>query len=104
MLLQNPDSQNIELPEGDICLKINLPENPTTGYRWAILASPDNLIEGSHSYTCSDKRIPPAPGSGGSRLFEFWATDKVDGLLVLSYERSWEKDKNVDVRQYHIKT
>jgi inhibitor of cysteine peptidase len=66
---------------------LDLPENPTTGYRWQIVQLPDSLE------VVSDDFDPPAsmaPGAGGRHRFVFAARSSGRGTTVLKLVRPWE--------------
>jgi inhibitor of cysteine peptidase len=69
-------------------LKLRLPENPTTGYRWQLLAS------GSPTLQLTEQSFAPSTasvGAGGMRSWVFRA--ELEGItrLELEQRRSWER-------------
>ncbi len=77
-------------------LQLALPENPTTGYRWAI----DQIDSSVLSPTGSN--YAPAPtsalGAGGQRTFTFQAVKAGNSPVQLKLWRQWEGDKSVAQR------
>jgi predicted secreted protein len=72
---------------------IRIPENPTTGYRWAPGAIPD-LLE-----LTSSEFIPPAqlkPGAGGERVVVLRATRPGSGQAEFVLARPWESGEPAD--------
>jgi len=65
---------------------LSLPENPTTGFRWAFESN-----GGPACALVSDAYVPSAgpPGAGGFHRWEFEATRDGHADLRLSYRRSW---------------
>jgi inhibitor of cysteine peptidase len=90
----NDDGRTIELRVGETA-RIRLPENATTGYRWAPESYDAELVELS----------PPEPdypskavGSGGEVLFTVKARKPGETELVLKNWREWEGDASVTGR------
>jgi inhibitor of cysteine peptidase len=75
---------------------IELPENPTTGFRWSLRSKLEPVL------TCkSDTFQRPAearPGAGGSRRFEFTASARGEASILLWNWREWEGDGSVEKR------
>ncbi|WP_416974233.1 protease inhibitor I42 family protein [Streptomyces sp. 4F14] len=73
-------------------LVVELPENPTTGFRWEVRG-----IEGLE-LTGDDYTPAPAPaptglvGAGGTRVLRLRAREAGEGRLELVYRRSWEAE------------
>jgi inhibitor of cysteine peptidase len=63
---------------------LGLPENPTTGYRWAVV-SLGKLTPGGDTYQ-PDSALP---GASGIRTFDWTAVPGVH-LLALVLRREWE--------------
>jgi inhibitor of cysteine peptidase len=87
---KNYDGRTIKMGVGDT-VKLALAENPTTGYRWEILAKPEPAC-----VTVGDAYVAnPAMntiGGGGAHEWEFRGVKKGTGTLRLGYRRPWEKD------------
>jgi len=72
-------------------LVITLPENPTTGYRWAVQLSGDILqIKEPPVYLS----VGEAVGSGGTRMFSFAANGAGDSELTFKLHRPWERESS----------
>jgi inhibitor of cysteine peptidase len=70
-------------------VSIALPENPMSGYRWAVeLASPE-LSPTADAYRPDAES---ETGGGGIRTFSFAATAAGSARIVLRSARSWEAD------------
>ena len=75
----------VRLHIGDTIV-VELPENPTTGFRWQ--GSPDSQLVPS-----ADQFVPSrdaAPGGGGIRTLRFGVVAAGDGRLKLQLRREWE--------------
>jgi inhibitor of cysteine peptidase len=87
---KNYDGRTTRLGVGDT-VKLSLAENPTTGYRWEILAKAEPAcVVVSDAYVAN-----PAMnqiGGGGAHEWEIRAVKKGTGTLKLGYRRPWEKD------------
>jgi predicted secreted protein len=84
------DGREVELGVGDV-VKLNLAENPTTGYRWAFTAQPEPACK-IVSDTFESGR--DAPGAGGTHRWQFQAVSSGTGSVELQYRRAWEKDSS----------
>ena len=84
--MYNEETQEIEVSVGEV-FEVQFMENPTTGYQWKIVncGKLELLLD---SYTCTDTRKPPAPGSGGVHRWQFKADS--DETLTMVYKRAWE--------------
>jgi inhibitor of cysteine peptidase len=79
-------------------VEISLPENATTGYRWAI----DHYDQDSIAFVSTDPHYPLGPpGSGGTIVFVFRAIRTGSGIIALKQWRSWEGDSSV-IHRYHL--
>lgn len=83
--------QQIELAVNQELI-INLPSNPTTGYRWSIAKQPDFLkVIEADNYQQDTKIDKKMLGVGGQSLWIFKAEQVGIGELNLIYHRPWEK-------------
>ena len=72
---------------GDMII-INLPETPSTGYRWSLSSEVKPVLElQKDDFLASGS----APGAFGSRTLQFRTTQAGDVDLELEKRRSWEK-------------
>jgi inhibitor of cysteine peptidase len=79
------DTQTITIKNGE-SFKIQLNENPTTGYSWTINVTPGLTI-------VSDQYIAPSDGlmgAGGQHEWQIKATGTGDKQLTGTYKRAWE--------------
>lgn len=76
--------------------KVQLAENPTTGFLWTVLESSSPNIELLRKEFFPPKN-PNAIGAGGIRVFVFKTTKPGHAVLYLGLKRPWEKeDKYAD--------
>jgi inhibitor of cysteine peptidase len=80
-------------------IAIELAENPTTGYTWAIARIDANLIELQNS----EFTLPPnaSVGSGGERSFTFKTKATGTARLELKEWRHWEGDRSI-IRRFNV--
>lgn len=93
-LTETDNDRTIDIAVGDT-VRISLPENATTGYRWAIDRVDDDVIEavGSDPHYAEN-----AVGSGGDVVFAFKGRKSGSGEIVLKYWRHFEGDASVQKR------
>lgn len=98
ILTQQDNGMTLNLKVGDR-FSIQLPENPTTGFQWAINPNQDGLLTlQKTSY------IPASPqliGSGGQKIWEFKVKKAGKTNLSLKYWRPWEGDSSI-VDRYSV--
>ncbi len=84
----------VELAVGDDAV-LELPENPTTGYRWAFEISDSAIasVDGSQFRPRSSQM-----GSGGDRLFKITALAPGSTEITLKRWRAWEGEGSVERR------
>ncbi len=91
-LTQADKGKSITVHVGDEVI-INLTENPTTGYRWAIDKTDDTIL------TSQSSTFSPTPsgaiGSGGTRTFTFTAKHPGTAHLQLKLLRPWLGDSSI---------
>lgn len=78
---------------------IELPENPTTGFRWSLRSKVEPVLT-----TESDSFERPAearPGAGGSRRFAFAASAPGEASILLWNWREWEGEGSV-AKRYQV--
>jgi inhibitor of cysteine peptidase len=93
-LTEADHDRTVDIAAGDT-VRISLPENATTGYRWAIDRVDDEIIEavGSEPHYAGN-----AVGSGGEVTFIFKGRKSGSGEIVLKYWRHFEGDASVQKR------
>jgi inhibitor of cysteine peptidase len=77
---------------------LRLPENPSTGYRWAVDAADSHLVEVTQSEYAPASN---APGAGGEAQWTIKAKAPGSTTVTLKRWRSWEGDKSV-VERYSV--
>ena len=94
-LTQEDNGKTIEIKTGD-SLVVNLDENPTTGYRWAVERGSEDLLNPSGSEFIQN---PDAKtGAGGTRVFTFQALKPGKTSLNIKHWRAWQGDSSVTHR------
>ncbi len=91
-LSEKDDGRSVDLKVGDD-LEVTLPENATTGYRWAV-----DHIDGPVVNLVSTRPHDPsggAVGSGGLVSFVFRGEKPATGAIALKQWRPWEGDSSV---------
>lgn len=80
---------------GDVVV-VRLPESPTTGFRWAIVGGPDDVLR------LRDDRFELAGGGGigggGTRIFRLAANRGGTAGVELKLWQEWEGEKSVTDR------
>jgi inhibitor of cysteine peptidase len=74
-------------------IHIQLPENPTTGFRWAVDSVTDTFIEPQSSTYVQGQSV--GVGGGGTRTFSFRAKQPGAGDIKLKLWREWQGDSSV---------
>lgn len=88
------DGQHVPAHVGDV-LTLQLPENATTGYRWA----PDTYDAKALAIVEETADYPSAAvGSGGEAVFRFRVVRAGSSALVLKYWRHWEGATSIQRR------
>ena len=94
LLTQQDNDRTVEIRLGN-SVRISLPENATTGFRWAIDRYDEQLFE---MVTTEPNYPKNAIGSGGEVSFVFRAKNPGSGKVVLKHWRHWEGDTSVTNR------
>ena len=82
-LTEKDNGQTLELNVGDT-ITVRLSENPTTGYRWAVVDAKG--LEQVQSTFEKGKAV----GAGGFRMFQFRASQPGSHAICLKHWREWE--------------
>ena len=94
LLTQRDKDRTVEIHLGD-SVQISLPENATTGFRWAIDRYDEEYLE----VVATESHYPEnALGSGGEVSFVFRGKKVGTGEIVLKNWRHWEGDSSVTNR------
>ena len=98
ILTQNDKGKTCTVVEGD-SIKIQLSENPTTGYRWEILTLNANVIAFKDSNFSTD--LGTGIGGGGTRTFTFNIRSPGTSKISLRLRREWEP-KNMMIDHFEV--
>ena len=91
ILTEKDNDTEVEVPVGTQ-VRINLPENPTTGYQWNVCDLKSEALA-----LKSDDYVPGHPtaiGGGGIRQFVFDVTSPGKTKLCLKNMRAWEGEES----------
>jgi inhibitor of cysteine peptidase len=97
VLSERDHDRTIDLHVGE-AVSVSLPENATTGYRWAIEEADSQLIE---ARAAQPKYPANAVGSGGDVQWDFIAKAPGTTSIVLKQWRHWEGDASI-VQRFRI--
>jgi len=96
-MTQTDNGKAVQVHAGDTMV-IQLDENASTGYTWAVNKIDTTvLLLQSSTYTASGN----VPGSGGTRVFTFLAKNPGTVQLQLKYWRSFVGDSSI-IQRYSI--
>lgn len=97
-LTEADNERTVELRVGE-SVRLTLPENATTGYRWAIDRLDRDVVEeaGSKAHPSGG-----AIGSAGNVTFDFTAKKAGSGEVALKYWRHFEGDASI-VRRFSFR-
>jgi inhibitor of cysteine peptidase len=97
-LSETDNGRTIDLRPGDK-IEITLPENATTGYRWAIDRYDEALFE---AVSTEPRYEAKAVGSGGEVAFVFQANKIGAGEIALKHWRHFEGESSV-TRRFRVR-
>ena len=97
IIVEGDNGRTLDIRVGE-SVKITLPENATTGYRWAIDHYDEELFE---AVATEPHYTGQAIGSGGEVSFIFQARNIGIGEIVLKNWRHWEGEASV-TRRFRI--
>ena len=94
LIAEKDNGQTLDVRMGEP-VRISLPENATTGYRWAVDRYDEEIVEPiatEPGYTAN------AIGSGGEVAFIFRGKKTGSGEIMLKHWRHWEGDLSITSR------
>lgn len=94
LIVESDNGRTLDIGLGE-SVRVSLPENATTGYRWKIDRYDESLIEAIASETGYPAS---ALGSGGEVAFIFKSKKIGTGEIVLKHWRHWEGESSVRAR------
>ena len=92
ILTKDNAGSNVGLKSGDM-LEVRLPENPTTGYRWAVDSVDTRVLQ--LDTTPYEPATDAGVGGGGTRVFRFSVAGSGSSVLRLKLWREWEGDQSI---------
>jgi inhibitor of cysteine peptidase len=90
-LVETDNDRTVDVRVGDV-VRITLPENASTGYRWTIDRYDEDIVEALGS---EPRYQSSAVGSGGEIAVTFKAKKAGTGEIALKHWRHWEGDRSV---------
>jgi inhibitor of cysteine peptidase len=97
-LTQSSNGSTVQAHEGDT-LVLELPENPTTGYRWNLTSHDEILRLSGDSFQPSGSQ---GAGGGGIRTLRFIIGHSGDTELGLALVRPWQPDSPRETFSIHV--
>jgi inhibitor of cysteine peptidase len=90
VLTENDSGRAVTISAGQE-ITVRLASNPTTGYRWALVASNEGVVQAlAEPAFIRDESHPGAVGVGGVEVFRFRGVRSGHQTLSLEYRRPWE--------------
>jgi predicted secreted protein len=83
-------SQNMTGPQVGDLVKITLPSNPSTGFKWGLAGISDTTIlsqDGQPQYVLPET---PALGAGGQEIWTFKVLKRGTSTVSMAYSQPWE--------------
>jgi inhibitor of cysteine peptidase len=72
-------------------LVVRLASNHTSGYRWLLVAEPDDVLLTPREGTYSSETPPGRAGAGGVETWRLMGVRRGDATLRFEYRRPWER-------------
>ena len=94
LLVESDNGRTVDIHVDEL-VRVNLPENATSGYRWAIDSYDEECLE---TLATEPRYTAEALGSGGDVTFIFRGKKIGTGEIVLKHWRHWEGDASVTTR------
>jgi len=95
------DDKNITVKAGESFV-IQLDENPTTGYQWAVTISDESIVKLDKDDYQQQSAESGVVGAGGTRILTFKGLKQGTATVTLSYERSFEENSSVETLKYQV--
>jgi inhibitor of cysteine peptidase len=93
-ITEKDNGRTVDVPVGE-SVRINLSENATTGYRWAVDRYDEEFIE---AIATESRYTANAIGSGGEVAFVFKGKKIGSGEIIMKHWRHWEGDISITSR------
>lgn len=97
LITEKDDGKTVNAHVGEP-VRIILPENATTGYRWAVDRIDEEFIQVAPE---EPRYAADAIGSGGEAGFTFLGRKTGTGEIMLKHWRHWEGDSSI-TRRFHL--
>lgn len=97
-LTQGSNGSTVSVRTGDAIL-VELPEIPTTGYRWTLASHNDILRPAGDNFQISSSQ---GIGGGGTRIFHFTTRHPGDTNLRLMLVRPWQPNSPSETFNIHV--
>ena len=96
---QNNSGQTIDLPIGQV-MELRLAENPTTGYRWTVVAdgAPACVVVGDRC-----ERPAGPPGQGGEHTWQIQGALVGECRIAMQYGRSFQPNSAAQSFALHVR-
>lgn len=89
--------------KADIQAKIELPENPSTGYAWFYTLDDESIVEVTKDEYVEPKADTGVVGAAGTHIWEFKGLKEGKTVMKLDYYRSWEGvGESAESHEYEI--
>jgi inhibitor of cysteine peptidase len=98
LIAEKDNGQTVDIPVGE-SVRIDLPENATTGYRWEVDRYDEEFVE---AIATEPHYGTDAIGSGGGVEFVFKGKKTGSGEIVLKHWRHWEGNASITNR-FHLR-
>lgn len=83
-------------------LRVRLPENPTTGYRWEVDPADQGVVE----CTGAELHLPPSPATGAGGVREFHLAVRGPGVAEVRFtrRRPWGKEEPAQTLRLQVRS
>lgn len=82
---------------------IALKANPTTGYQWRCICTPEDLVTTTNAFTRNAAQQPEMVGVGGTETFTITAAKPGTAHCTLEYGRAWDPESFENTQKYTLK-